>query len=514
MKTAHQILSLSALVALGLAPSLARAAPSIDLAKDLSDPKTRLMAVTFVGPRCTQCKAERASFKRLLRKYRGDGMRVTVVVEPNKRGRCRSPGWSPSRRICDRGGKLKKRFGVEKLPASYLWTWRGALRVNGGSAADVVKSTQTWLNSSLRVAIHEVKLPEGERTAEELRYLLRAELQATGKVTLLASEAERAALRDAQRRSMGRGADPRRAARVGRDLTENAQLSAGVLAGQLYLQLFDVDLKKMVTQGQAAWDPAAPQLAVKQAVKQLLAGLKQPLETPKGGTIAGWMDAPKPAPLPKEVAPKAEQPVVLAPPTASPVTPAVIEPAASTPVAPNPAPVAAAPALAEDDGYPNTRISLAAGLGLRQLVINDSSAFGGGLNLHTEWGLRNAWLGFGLTADLGLLGYGSGVVELPLSVGIRGYLWRFFIGFNGGLNILGGKNDSWDGGEMSEKIAGAEHGVVAIPVGYSGERWEVFLDTRLEFYADGERDEVEQLTGEDETNLRTLSMLVFVGRNF
>lgn len=111
--------------------------------------------------------------------------------------------------------------------------------------------------------------------------------------------------------------------------------------------------------------------------------------------------------------------------------------------------------------------------------IESGLAVGG----HAEWGGRSEWVGFGLVGELGLAGYSKGSFEVPVMFGVRLYIWNIFIGLNSGFSLYErqphrvlGKKGQW-----------AKHARGALPIGYSADRWELYLQSYAMLNTDAEK---------------------------
>lgn len=459
-----------------LFPSLAGAqASGATLREQISS--HRLTALAFVDP-ATQSTAERATWRRISEGHRRDGLRIIAVVSPGPDGSCALLGWSPAQKICDEGGALRARFKLSSVPAAFLWSWKGALLVNEGGVADVERNVKVWLRDAPRVAIEQVD-PRGAIPEDELRSLIALALQQAGLVTLVANQAEREAAHQAQRASMSPSADPLRASRIGVDQRENAQLYAQIVSGRLLLKLLNVDTKTYEAQGQAPWNRAAPLKTAQAAVQGLLSQLRTTERPERAMSLV------------------------------------VTQPASRAPTAAKPPEDVAPPAAWGLHG------SVGAVLSQRTRLVNSVGGFGGGVAGHLEYGKRSPSYGFGLGADLGLYFYGQGVVEAPLRIGVRGYVWRLFVGVNAGMNIVDTEDDGFGSDdEMDEKITSFKHVVLAAPLGYSWGHWEVYLNLELQFHKSGgqtkEREAAEAagLSIEEPSPLRARSVQLFAGWRF
>ena len=126
------------LVVVLLAARPAYAGDGLDVKDWLSRPGVKLLAVEFYASWCGPCKKAVPQWKALHEKYRDHGLRLVVVSVQDPDGACVNPGWNPDDVVCDAEGRLAKAWGVgDKLPAAFLWTWRGPLLVRKGHVEEV-----------------------------------------------------------------------------------------------------------------------------------------------------------------------------------------------------------------------------------------------------------------------------------------------------------------------------------------------------------------------------------------
>ena len=126
------------LVVVLLAARPAYAGDGLDAKDWLSRPGVKLLAVEFYASWCGPCKKAVPQWKALHEKYRDHGLRLVVVSVQDPDGACVNPGWNPDDVVCDAEGRLAKAWGVgDKLPAAFLWTWRGPLLVRKGHVEEV-----------------------------------------------------------------------------------------------------------------------------------------------------------------------------------------------------------------------------------------------------------------------------------------------------------------------------------------------------------------------------------------
>ncbi len=114
------------------------AGEELDIKDWLSRPGVKLVAVEFYASWCGPCKKAVPQWKALHEKYRDQGLRLVVVSVQDPDGACINPGWNPDDVVCDAEGRLAEAWAVgDRLPAAFLWSWRGPLLVRKGHINEV-----------------------------------------------------------------------------------------------------------------------------------------------------------------------------------------------------------------------------------------------------------------------------------------------------------------------------------------------------------------------------------------
>ena len=269
------------LLLLMLIPRPVVAGDGVDVKDWLSRPGVKLLAVEFYASWCGPCKQAVPQWKKLHEKYRDHGLRLVVVSVQDPDGSCVNPGWNPDDVVCDTEGHLAEAWGVgDRLPASFLWSWRGTLLVRRGShVEDVERAIEEELGRLPRVTLDEGKAPE-------VRELLRTELARTGKVDVVAGAEEEQTLADIRRKSHDIQFSVRSACRIGERLAANSLLKTSfVKAGngtRLIVQLFSAETGCLNGSAGVYWNESRPELSVAEAVNELVSNLRVSVELPGG----------------------------------------------------------------------------------------------------------------------------------------------------------------------------------------------------------------------------------------
>jgi thiol-disulfide isomerase/thioredoxin len=244
----------------------------------LSRPGVKLLAVEFYASWCGPCKKAVPQWKALHEKYRDQGLRLVVVSVQDPDGACVNPGWNPDDVICDTEGHLAESWGVGgRLPAAFLWSWRGPLLVRRGHVDEVARQVETELGRLPRVTLDK-DLPGN------VRLLLRSELARTGKVDVVAGEDEETALAAIRRKSHEVQFSEQSACKLGQRLAANSLLKASYVAAgkgkRLLVQLFSAETGCLNASAGVYWNEDRPELSVAEAVSELLNNLRVKPELP------------------------------------------------------------------------------------------------------------------------------------------------------------------------------------------------------------------------------------------
>jgi thiol-disulfide isomerase/thioredoxin len=298
-------LSLLSLLALVLASSPARAGTGLDVDAWLTKPGVRLLAVEFYATWCKPCMEAVPKWKALHEKYKKDGLRLVVVAVRDPKGGCANLAWTPDDVICDDEGFLAERFGADRLPAAFLWSWQGEVLSHHEHVEAVEAAVTRYLASAPRLDV-EVKevASEARTTPDALESLLRGELARGRKVPVVASAAERQKLRELVKRSLAASADEAQHCEAGKELSANSLLVAQVTesGNRLRLSLSLQSAERGCQEAYTAvdWDAESPATSVAEAVAEVTQQLRQETRYP-------WAAKEKteqtPAPVLKPLAP-------------------------------------------------------------------------------------------------------------------------------------------------------------------------------------------------------------------
>jgi thiol-disulfide isomerase/thioredoxin len=276
-------------VGLLLCASVARAETSLDMQAWLQRPGVRAVAVEFYATWCEPCMKAMPRWQALREKYGDEGLRVIVVNTQDPSNGCQPPKWKHDGFVCDVEGSVAERFGVgDKLPTALLWSWQGDILVRSGHITEVESGVESLFKTSPRVT-----LEAGSGVDESLTSLVRERLGDSGKVLVVASEAERAAVKAAKLRDAANAlVDHERQCELGRELPANALLKVERIGTgpdeSLVLSLLDLEKGCQKKSASVAFAGVRPKDAVRDAVESLLAKLRHDnVEYPEGsGTLA------------------------------------------------------------------------------------------------------------------------------------------------------------------------------------------------------------------------------------
>ncbi|MEL6184098.1 MAG: PEGA domain-containing protein, partial [Myxococcota bacterium] len=277
---------------LGVSPSAQAEAGSLDIRGWLDRPGVKLLAVEFYATWCEPCMAAVPRWKELHERYRQQGLRLVVVATQDPEGGCVNPGWNPDDVICDDEGQLARMMGAgDRLPAAFLWSWQGNLLVRKGHVEEVEKGIEEWMKASPRVDVRVQGVAEGSGVGRaELRDLVRNEIGRSAKLTVVASEEERKRLDAVRRRSFAERFDDDSRCELGKELSPNSLLDVKVYGSgsrkRLRLGLLSLERGCLVGSAVVDWNRRRPEIAVAEAVAELVQKLRPSIQMPRGRDLA------------------------------------------------------------------------------------------------------------------------------------------------------------------------------------------------------------------------------------
>ena len=215
-----------------------------------------------------------------------DGLRLVVIATQDPEAGCANPGWNPDELICDDDGVLARALGAGKrLPAAFLWSWQGELLVNQRDVNEVEAAVQAWMRGAPRVDIDvPVQRPEVGIAADALEALVRSELVRSKKLTVIASDSERAAVQDVAAKSLSPEFDDALQCEIGSALSANSVLKASVVGQRrhrLQLSLLSAERGCLVGASVVGWNPRAGAQSVAEGVAELLDTLRERPRMPR-----------------------------------------------------------------------------------------------------------------------------------------------------------------------------------------------------------------------------------------
>ncbi len=192
--------------------------------------------------------------------------------------------WRPDVMLCDEDGALAERFGVQDLPAAFLWTWQGNLLEEKLHVDEVEQRIEGWMAALPRV---EVEVKDHGRhvglSADRLQRLIERELSRQGKLTVVVSPVERARLRAKAKASLAMSASEATACAIGQEVSPSSILEVSVTPGrdkQIRLGLVSIESHCRTRDIAEAWDPKEPARSVDRALASLMMRLKHPEPQP------------------------------------------------------------------------------------------------------------------------------------------------------------------------------------------------------------------------------------------
>ncbi len=276
--TSRSFLSLPALLIFwGLATP---ASAQVNVEKWLQRPGVKLVAVEFYATWCKPCMAAVPKWKALHDKYRKDGLRLIVVSTRDAGGACASPGWTPDAVVCDDEGFIADRYKANPLPSAFLWDWQGNLLAGHVHIDKIEQKVQQWMLKAPRLDVQAQSVPKGTGiSTQDLIAAVRADLNRSDKVVVVATETERAALREILKKSQSAAFNDESACEIGNEMSANSMLKAIITQGprpKLQLQLLSAERGCLDAVSSVLWNRDKPTTSVSEAVASLLDKLRRP----------------------------------------------------------------------------------------------------------------------------------------------------------------------------------------------------------------------------------------------
>jgi YD repeat-containing protein len=269
------------------APSDAGASRGLDVARWLERPGVRLVAVEFYATWCKPCMEAVPRWKALYAKYRSEGLRILVVATRDPKG-CTNTGWAPDELICDDQGTIADALGAgDALPAAFLWTWQGQLLAQRGHVEDVEHAIEEWMRTTPRVEVSASAIEKAAISKSALQDLVRGKLNDAGKLHVVATAEERAALQKLKQESLKGRYDEKLQCELGKELSANSLLDVRIQGApdpRLHLTLLSAERGCLVSSSVVDWNPKNSNTSVAEGIAGLFQGLRGELEMPASGT--------------------------------------------------------------------------------------------------------------------------------------------------------------------------------------------------------------------------------------
>ena len=291
-----RIAAFALIAAIFFAPS-AHAGQPLDIEAELAIPGVKLLVVDFYASWCPPCVKAIPKWEALRQKYGAQGLRLVAVAVNDQEALCEQLPWTPDKIVCDTDRAVATRFGVEGLPAAFLWNWQGEMLGNRIHPEDVEKKIDAWMAAIPRVSVEVVSLPRRKAgtNARELERLVASELNDGGKLTVVASAADRKRLRELAKESYALGRDEAMTCALGKEVSANNLLEVSIVPGnhpQLRLGMLSAESHCRTRDVSVAWDPKRPGRSVTQAVTKLMGRLRRAeLQRPAALQVARNLEA-------------------------------------------------------------------------------------------------------------------------------------------------------------------------------------------------------------------------------
>lgn len=214
-------------------------ASDFDLDAILRKDGVQLVAVEFYSESCLPCKEAAPHWDDLRKRFGPMGFRlVAIKARSGDKAKCSALKWVPDYDICDdEADSLLDEFRVESFPTAFLWDWRGRLLVShNGYVKEIERAATRYFDQAVRV-----RLDVRGRHRAEVERAVRAQLLRRGKLGVVVTGAERAALRQIARQSQNLTNQTGTGCRVGTALPPNAVLSVVQTGDVISLKLTDAN---------------------------------------------------------------------------------------------------------------------------------------------------------------------------------------------------------------------------------------------------------------------------------
>jgi len=120
---------------------------TLDIEAELARPGVKLLVVEFYSSSCIPCMKAVPKWKKLHDKYRKNGLRFIVVSADE--GLCSKPlEWSPDLSICDTDGVFQRKYEVNELPTSLLFSWEGNIAMRSHRVKSVENAIENYFRQT------------------------------------------------------------------------------------------------------------------------------------------------------------------------------------------------------------------------------------------------------------------------------------------------------------------------------------------------------------------------------
>ena len=138
---------------------------ALDIQAELAKPGVKLLVVEFYATTCKPCMAAVPKWKALHKKYKKAGLRFIVVSAEEDKTCSRPPEWSPDETLCDADWSLMEKMGVQKLPASFLYSWEGKVAMKSHQVEPVEDAIRSYFaDTAYKIELDQVRV-EGDKYA-------------------------------------------------------------------------------------------------------------------------------------------------------------------------------------------------------------------------------------------------------------------------------------------------------------------------------------------------------------
>jgi uncharacterized protein len=239
----------------------------------------KLVVFDFYEEGCQVCKAAGPKWKALQNAYKPRELVVIAInITPQSGPICPQLRWNPDKTLCMPG--LARRFGVDKAPATFVWSWQGDLLVNHERRVDEAeREIRRYMNNLPRVQVFATG--SDDMSGKLLQRHIEEALLDESKLQLLTDPEMRQHLAMLRKKSHAPKHRGDQKLTPGVTLSANSILKAELHSNTLTLLLDDALSDRRIAIHSVPWAAATNQQNIQSAVATLLTKLKhEPIEMP------------------------------------------------------------------------------------------------------------------------------------------------------------------------------------------------------------------------------------------